>query len=585
MTSPLLLALALFPITQDASLHVPAADGTLLAVDVYLPEREAGERVPALLEQTRYWRSSENRTTGEPNPSLRPLETFLLENGYALVKVDVRGTGASFGTRAIEYGTQEVKDGHAIVEWVVAQDWCSGAVGAYGTSYTGTTAELLAAVKHPAVKAVIPGWSDFDIYRSPARPYGMYGAALIDQWGRYVGLQDDNHPALGASVRRVDADEDGSLLEAAVAEHADNVDVAEAVRNLPFRDQVWGGGDTWGHASSLHWKEAIEESGVAMLVLASWLDAGTAGGALERFQHYSNPQKLVILASNHGGAQHASPFTVGRNPVAPIPSQREQFELRLAFLDHHLKGADNGVEEWPAVRYFNLGEEAFRDTEVWPPAGTAMRSLYLDADGGLGFEPPAEEGRDDYEVDHGVSTGRTNRWSTQMGGPVLGLDDRGAMDARMLTYTTEPLTEDLQVTGTPVVTLQLTGTHPDGGLFVYLEDVDPEGRSRYVTEGGLRLIHRRPGENPDHPQTEPFHSFREDDALPLVPGEEAEIAFELWPTSVRFQAGHRIRIAISGADAGNFERIPAEDTPTYTIHRSPTTPSRIELPVTQPSDR
>ena len=579
-----LFCLVVFSLTafgQDSSVYVRMKDGTRLAVDVYLPEeREEDETFPALFELTRYWRSTENATTGRPNRSLAPLDRHLLANDYALVKVDVRGTGASFGTRPIEYGRQEVRDGHDVVEWVVAQAWCSGAVGAYGTSYTGTTAELLTAVKHAAVKAVIPGWSDFDIYRSPARPYGLHAKSLIDTWGELVGWMDENSSSrLGAGVRRVNEDADGSLLEAAVAEHAANVDVADAVAALEFRDQTWAGDDSYAHCSSLYWKGAIEESAVPMLVFASWLDAGTADGALRRFQHYSNPQKVVILASNHGGGLHASPFAVGGSPVQPRPSQREQFELRVAFLDHYLKGMKNGVEAWPAVRYFNLGEEAYRETEIWPPAGMERRRLYFRAEGGLSFDAPRTTGVDEYAVDFGVSTGTTNRWSTQMGGPVLNLDDRGAMDERMLVYTSAPLTEDLQVTGTPVAHLRLTSDHADGAVLVYLEDVDPDGRSRYVTEGGLRFLHRKLSRNPAFEQVEPFHSFAEADALPLVPGEEAELAFELWPTSVLFRAGHRIRVAIAGADADSFARVPAQGTPTLRIGRSTEAPSFVELPV------
>ena len=178
---------------QLSAVYVPTKDGTRLAVDVYLPEGgRDGARYPALLELTRYWRARENPRTGKPMPSLSRLDRHLLANGYALVKVDVRGTGASFGSRQSEYGTQEVRDGKDVVDWVVLQSWCSGAVGAYGTSYTGTTAEMLAAVGHPAVKAVIPGWSDFDTYRSPARPYGLYAKSLIDQWGKMVGWLDQN---------------------------------------------------------------------------------------------------------------------------------------------------------------------------------------------------------------------------------------------------------------------------------------------------------------------------------------------------------------------------------------------------------
>jgi len=586
------LALATSPAlpAQSASVHVPMEDGTRIAVDVYLPEAVALEsddvRVPTLLELTRYWRSSED-TRGAPRNALQPLDHFFLENGYALLKVDVRGTGASFGSRDMEYGRQEVRDGYDVVQWVVEQPWSDGTVGAFGTSYSGTTADLLAATGHPAIKAVIPGWSDFDLYRSPGRPYGL-SVEFVQRWGTLVGWMDANDASqLGGTVRRVDGDSEGVLRAAAVAEHAANVDVDEAARANVFRDDAFGDGeDTWGHGSSIHWRSETEKAGVPMLVLASWLDAGTAEGALLRYANFSNPQKVVILASNHGGAFHASPFVVGGRASAPVPALEEQMELRLAFFEHHLRGVDNGVEDWPGIRYFHLGAEEFRETEVWPPAGVRRERFYFRDAGLLALEPPPHDAEaeawDLYDVDFGASTGAANRWWTQMGGPVLSLDDRGEMDARMLTYTSEPLEEDLELTGWPSVTLHVTSSVTDGAFLVYLEDVAPDGRSRYLTEGGLRALHRAIDPDPDFPREAerlPFHSFERADVAPLFPGEPTELRLRMWPTSVRIAAGHRLRVAIAGADRGTFERLPAEGTPRIGVSRGASGLSFVELPV------
>ena len=574
------------PAVETTSVYVPMRDGTRIAVDVHLPaDRGDDARFPALLELTRYWRASEDPATGERRPLTGELDLNFLEHGYALVKVDVRGSGASFGHRPLEYGPEEVRDGRDVVDWVVRQSWSNGRVGAYGTSYTGTTAELLAASGHPAVKAVIPGWSDFDVFRSPARPYGLMATGFIARWSEFVGLLDRNDPAAGGSVARVDADVDGRLLAAAVREHAANPDVFEAVSKADFRDRAVAGGLSLADASVMAWKKQIEASGVPMLVLVSWLDAGTADGALLRLEHFTNPQKLVILASMHGGGAHASPYTVSTEPRSPQPSFEEQMALRLRFFDHHLKGAKNGVPDWPRVRYFNLGEEAFRDAETWPPPGTRRQRWYLAAGRSLATAAPAGSGHDRYAVDFSVSTGTTNRWTTQMGEPVLRLDDRGAMDARMLAYTSPPLAEDLQITGTPVVTLWLRSSRDDGAILVYLEDVDPEGRSRYLTEGGLRALHRRLSANPYFAQAPPYHSFAAADAEPLMPGEPAELAFQLWPTSARIRAGHRLRLAIAGADADTFDRVPADGEVEIKVGWGGAEASLIELPVVTMSAR
>ena len=584
---PLLLCAAVAqaepPSFTTTSHYVPMKDGVRLAVDVHLPEGADQEHpVPALLELTRYWRAAENPETGERFPLRNELDLFFLSHGYALVKVDVRGSGASFGRRPMEYGPEEVRDGYQIVQWVTDRPWSNGKVGAYGTSYSGTTAELLAASQHPAIRAVIPGWSDFDVYRSPARPYGLMATGFIKKWSHIVGLMDDNDPAMGGLVARVDADVDGSLRAAAVREHGANPDVFEIVSKADFRDQEVSGSTAFADLSVLAWRRQIETSAVPMLVIASWLDAGTAEGALLRRQYFSNPQHLVILASMHGGGAHASPYVVGDKPLPPVPSEQEQFDLRLRFFDAHLKDKKAGIESWPAIRYFNMGEETFRQSESWPPEGNRMQRFFLAANASLGTQAPDAQGRADYAVDFGAGTGSHNRWTTQMGEAVLNLDNRGAMEERMLTYTGPVLERDLQITGTPVVRLMLEADRDDAAVLVYLSDVDPQGRSRYLTEGGLRALHRKVSESDLMPGTRAFHSFSRAHAQALKPGEPAELQFRLHPTSALIRKGHRLRLSIAGADAQIFDRVPADGDLTLSILRHKEAPSFIDLPIIEP---
>lgn len=566
------------PLTTTSE-YITTRDGTRIAVDVHLPATGgAGRRWPALLEITRYWRAAENPQTGARLPSLGALDQFFLLNGYAVIKVDARGSGASFGTRTAEYEPQEVRDGWDVVDWVTRQPWSSGSVGAYGTSYSGTTAELLAAAGHPAVKAVVPGWSDFDVYRSPARPYGAI-TAFVDEWGKLVGAMDRNdRVVMKSAVRRVDADTEGRDVAAAVAEHARNPDVGAWVRQLEFRDDRPNEGPSYAELGPVRWKAEIEQSNVPMLVLVSWLDAGTAEGALDRLRSFRNPQKLVIMASSHGGRAHASPYTVAGAVVANNPAAESMADMRLQFFDRHLKGTKNGVDDWPLVRYFTMGTEEYRESTVWPPAGTTTRRFYLDVGAVLSARVPSATGTDGYSVDFGVTTGPDNRWATQMGGPVLNLHDRAGMDRRMLTYTTAPMGDDVHIAGSPVVDLQVSSTHTDGLLLVYLEDVDEVGQSRYITEGGLRLIHRKTTRDTTF-GIEPYHSFERRDAEPMPPGQPARVTFRILPTSVVIKKGHRLRLAIAGANDGVLGRVPADGTPTLTIHRSASAPSFLSVPI------
>ncbi len=573
-------------VSKTHSLYITMKDGVKLAADVHLPEDlAADDKVPALLYQTRYWRSYRSQAAGMENSLLTAIDKLFLINGYAVVKVDVRGTGASYGFRKVEYGPVEVLDGYDIVEWIVQQPWSNGKVGSYGISYTGTTAEFLSANEHPAVKAAILGWSDFDAYKSPVKPYGMQSDGFLKKWSQFIDLLDDNNLE-GRSVRPVDADRSGAMSSDAVAQHSENVDVYKAFSPITFRDQSPGdSGLSFHGGSSLYWREKIEKSGVAMFVMASWLDAGVADGALLRYNNYTNPQKLWILATSHGGRHHASPYVVSNRALDPIPSRMEQWRKALDFLNHYLKGMDNGVEKWPAITYFNLAEEIFKETDVWPPMGTKKIRMFMREGNRLSFKPPEDKiGEDSYTIDFEVTTGSYSRWMTQMGTPVLYLNSRNEMDTKMLTFTSQPLAADLQITGYPVITLYVESTHSNGAFLVYLEDVFENGKSVYITEGGLCAIHRKVSNNPYVNQDTPYHSFAERDAMPMVPGEMAELTFELQPTSVLINKGHKIRVAIAGADKDNFNRIPAQGTPTITVARNKKYSSFITLPVSERND-
>ncbi|MEO1260774.1 MAG: CocE/NonD family hydrolase [Bacteroidota bacterium] len=561
---------------RTESYYVPALNGTRLAVDVHFPGNFKKGKLPALLEFTRYWRSRENPDTGEPVPSLRNRDSLFLENNYILVKIDVRGTGASYGRRPGEYSPTEVKDAKYIVEWVVDQPWSDGSVGAYGTSYSGTTAELLCATGHEAVKAVVPGWSDFDIYESPGRPYGMVATSFVAEWSKVVGWLDSNNTdILKMSVRRVN---DQFPVEA-IAEHAHNPDVFENAIQAKYKDSKKFGDFSHEECSPVHWKDEISRSKIPMLVLTSWMDAGTATGTLLRLKHYQNPQKVIMMPTSHGGKSHASPFVVADKFVEPVPSINEQLQLQLDFFDHYLTGKSKGVDDWPTIKYYNFGEESFKSSNTWPPEGQTRIKYFLDASQQLNPAAPDEpRGMDEYRVDFSASTGSNNRWTTQMGKHIFNLDHRNAADSLLLTYTTKPLNEDLQITGTPVITLHLSSTHQEGAVFVYLEAVDPQGRSRYVTEGGLLLEHRKISAHP-FSEDVPYHSFYQADAAPMPVNEMEEISFKLWPTSVLVKKGHSIRIAIAGTDKDTFDRVPAEGTPVYKIYRNKANASFIDLPV------
>ena len=547
-------------------------DGVRIAVDLVLPDPlPEGGKLPAILTMTRYWRSFEG-------DGANAVQRFFATRGYAVITGDSRGTGASFGTWPYHRAPDETKDFGEIVDWIVEQPWSSGVVGGFGTSYTANTADWLSQNNHPAVKAIIPRFPDFDPYADLYFPGGIFHVAFGKGWGEAVKEMDLNVPR-GNPPRGVKPVDDGSLLEMTIDARRDVPGVFEGLSQITFRDdrpEVWG-------VSMLDWSihthlDDLERAGTPMFTWGGWFDAGTAQGVLHRFTTLSNPQKAILGPWSHGGGYHASPY---RPPdFDTTPSREEQLFESLCYFDHYLKGRDNGTPEKELI-YYTLGEETWKTTDVWPPPGFETSRYYFSEKGSLASEPPSSvSGSDNYTVDFEVTTGTSNRWFTQRGGADVVYNDRSDVDTRLLTYTSAPLGKDLEMTGTPVVRLFVSSTTEDSAFFVYLEDVDPSGRVLYVTEGHLRALHRAiSDDDPPYTMFGPHHSYLSKDAAPMVPGEVAEIAIGLHPTSVLLRKGHRIRIAIAGADKDTFTRVPESGTPSWTIERHSAQPSHVELPM------
>jgi putative CocE/NonD family hydrolase len=584
---------------RTESVYVPMSDGVGLAADVTLPKNlPPGTRIPALLTQTRYWRRMELRapfkwflTPEALNPHFKDFAPYFTSHGYALVSVDVRGSGASFGTWRHPWAEECMEDARETIDWIVSQDWSNGKVGAWGISYLGTTAELLAALDHPAVQAVIPMFNHPDAYIDIAFPGGIFDERFIKAWGYFDLLLDQNvvPPDFGLAgrmvvkgVKPVDSDKNGQLLSAAVREHRDNGNAYALASLAECRDDQPEDIPIRIDDITVHrFKEEIERSGTALCGWASWMDAGTADAAIRRFLTYDGAQMTVIGAWEHGGRFNASPYRPPDAPASPtLPSQWQEMHR---FFDAYLKEVDNGVRARKTLFYYTMGEEVWKKTGVWPPEGTEIQRWYLaEGEALLRSAPEAESGADSYTVDFSASTGDSNRW-WEMGvleDKTVMYGDRAEADKLLLTYTSQPLEKDTEITGYPIVSLHVTSTEEDGAFFVYLEDVDEQGRVTYVTEGQLRASHRKISEEtPPYGQQVPYHSFKRADMMPLVPGEQTELAFGLLSTSVLIRKGHRLRLAIAGHDEGTFVRIPAQGTPTIRVSRNRNRPSHIELPV------
>jgi uncharacterized protein len=580
------------------SLYLTMRDGVRIAVDVHLPEG-VGPR-PTILRQTRYYRGVELR---EPFSWL-PIRWLIdhadhtrrrfLAAGYAWVDVCVRGSGASFGSRPCPWSPDEIADGGEVVAWIVAQPWCNGRVGSTGVSYDGTAADMLLVAGHPAVRAIAPRFSLFDTYADVAFPGGIHlswftaawsvfnrnldqGAidrafarmlrvqvqglrAVSGAWSRALALVDRDRAeevfagvmrAVSPGVQRVDGD-DGRALRAAFEDHRLNYDVHEGAGRIEYRDDLDPSaaieGGTIDFFSPHSHLEALRASGAAILSYSGWLDAAYQHSAIKRFRSIPGGE-LIIGPWDHGGTQNTSPFAASRKTAFDHDGEL------IAFFDRHLRDRGEPVAK---VRWFTCGEERWHSGDDWPPP-TAPQRWFL-AREALALEPPPAS-VEEHRADPEVGSGRRSRWDSLLGllAPV-GYGDRAGVDRRLMTFRGPPLEAPLVVTGHPVLHLRLSVDTRDAYLFAYLEDEAPDGTVRMVTEGQLRAMCRRDGGDRPYPGVGPHHSFLRRDALAVVPGEIMTVAFDLLPIAWRYGRGHRVRLALAGADRDHFEPLAARPT-------------------------
>lgn len=616
---------------RRASRYLTMRDGVRIAVDVHLPAGLApGERVPTILRQTRYFRAGRVRPPfgGLPVAHLPDLYVLtrrrFLARGYAWVDVDVRGSGASTGSRPYPWSPAEVRDGAEIVDWIIAQPWSDGAVGSLGVSYDGTCAEMLLVNGHPAVRAVAPMYSLFDAYADVAFPGGVHLAWFTAAWSAFNRALDQNdspaaiaqamwlvirsmRPAadrgLGrraaaaldalpaaAAVRAARAglkaifagvlpvEGDHASLAAAIAEHGSSFDVHEGALRITARDDA-GLSPTDPSAtidafSPHRFAADLRAGGAAIYGVSGWRDGAYQGAAAKRWHAVPNPKSRLLLGPHgHGGRLYMSPGRRTRPAAFDLDAEL------LAFFDLHLRGRDGGIGAEPPVHYYTTGAEEWRAASQWPPPGIVLRPMYLSPGRELAWDPPRTEGADDHDVDPDAGTGERTRWRGLLG-PLIQADypDRRARDARLLAYTSRPLGDDLDVTGHPAVTLHVASSAPDATIFVYLEDVDPDGGVHYVTEGQLRALHRAVAPAEAIGGSALPRSFLRADAAPLSPGAVERIVIDLLPVSHRFRRGHSIRIAIAGADRDHFAA-PPDPRASLHFHRGGARASRVDLPV------
>jgi len=570
------------------SFYLPMKDGVLIATDLYLPlDYQSGQKLPAILLQTRYYRAFDVRWPASifAERHSTTIKNFT-NNGYAVVSTDTRGSGASFGSIDAPWSPAEVYDGSDLVSWIIQQPWSDGKIGSLGTSYDGTAAEMLLTTRHPAIKAVAPRFALFDCYTDVAFPGGIHLNWFTKNWALGNKALDSGNTGLALGFFKglflrgalpVDEDYSRTLIREAVLEHENNHDVFKDMLGITYREDRTERGFSFADVCPFGFISELKSTKAPVYSYSGWFDGAYQTAAINRFLTIKNPGSRLILGPwDHGGKQNISPYSPGR-----APAFSHQLEL-IRFFDRYLKNKATGIEKENPVWYYTMGEEKWHSALSWPPAGGKKVDVFLSDASTLSYAPPVvETASDSYKVNNQAGTGDYSRWNSLFNTDSRSIEylDRRDEDKKLLVYDTNPLQDDLIITGSPIIKLYLAASTKDVEVFVYLEDVSPDGSVQYITEGELRALHRK--ESKDAPLYNTMgvnRSFSREDAENLVPGKTTELRFELLATSYQFKKGHRIRVAIAGADKDHFSFISGES-PTFRIERSAKYPSKIELPV------
>ena len=571
------------------SVYVTMRDGVRIAVDAYLPQGSgAPAAFPTIVIATPYYRRFRTEGEGvENSPMAFRYRDAFVPRGYAVVVVDVRGTGASFGSRDSFRSPKERDDFGQIAEWIVNQPWSNGTVGATGISYPGAASVFLAGTGHPAVKAIAPLFVINEIYGDQLYPGGMLSKVWVETYNdcivsldhnrtnelkKYAYFQDDR--LLG--VAPVDADPEGALLAQAMSEHKQSFNLRDAAGEYFYRGEGLAHDPalTLEVCSPYHYFDRIRPD-VAIYSVSGWFDgSGYSNATISRFLTLNRDRHHLLLGPwDHGARTNGSPWRDAQAPAFNV------FAEVIRFFDHYLMGLPTGLDNEARVHYFTVHGERWQSAPDWPPVAREAQ-LFLSPEK-LESQLPSQPSVVDYQVDFTVTTGRQTRFER------LGLQDvpvyYGDWDGRddaMLRFETEPFAQDMELSGHVIAYLTVSSSEADAAVFLYLSEVDAHGKSHYVTEGFLRALHRKTATPPENYRCDwTYRRFTRADATLMKPDEPEALEVTLLPISWVFSKASRLRLSIAGADALHFPQVPHGRPPRLTIHCGGARGSRLALPL------
>ena len=505
--------------------RIPAGDGIELAATLFLPDPTTGPQ-PCLLEALPY------RKDDLTSSYARGYEVLRDSYGYAVCRLDLRGTGSSSGDAIDEYPPEEQRDLADVIAWLAAQEWCDGGVGMFGTSYSGFNSLQLACEQPPALKAVCAIYSSDDRCTDDVH---WRGGAL-----RLVDLVDYCHymtpMCVLPPVPALWHDADGRTWE-------------DEWRRRLATNEPWvltwlregAHGDYWRGGSV---RLGADGSGYERIAVPVMLIAGWADG-------YRNNSFRTMAALGANGVPHrllAGPWAHA-DPTHAMPGPRLDLDVEMAaWFDRWLRPTSDEPFDSHCDVFVRSSTRPEPDLDLH--AGTWLRLPTVPPTGAVGVELAGPRA---LPVVPDVGTAA---WIDCAGHLPWGLSgDQRLDDARSLTWDVDA--PDGAVVGQPRARLRVSADAPAASLSVKVCDVFPDGTSALVARGTLDLAFR-----------DGVHGT----PTPLVPGEEYDVVLDLDACAYTWAPGNRLRVSVAGSDWPNTVAPPAPVT--LTVHRG-----TLDLPV------
>ena len=486
----------LTPVTDS----IPMRDFKNLVADIYLPNTT--DTFPTILIQTPYNRKV-YRSIG------LPLNIDITSGNYAFVIADWRcfygSTDACVPTVTIK---KRGEDGYDIIDWIVNQPWSDGQIGTYGGSAVGKIQYYTAREQHPAHICGVPKVT------GTATNYTTYfsgGALKLEYLHTIDALGYETSMVLGVDSNR-------------------------------FYNDYWQYAEDYGF-----FPEMINTK---MFLIGGWYDHNTED-ILELFDSlriYSDPDvrdkhRLLFGPWTHGGHTTTGVGDTMQGNINYQEAENYDDSLALLFFDYYLRNQNNGWNDFPDIKYFQMGENNWYNTSDWLPDSVNDVAFYLHANATIDNDMPVnttDELTYLYNPEDPSPTwgGSTMRFDL-LQGP---FDQSNMVENRndILIFSTPVLTQDIVLKGNVKINLYVSSDRFDTDFSVRLTDVYPNGKSMILTDGIQRMRFR--------------NGFRVTDTIMIAPGQVYPITIKLPNTAITFPAGHQIRIDITSSNYPKYNR-------------------------------